>query len=112
MLRCLLVIQEVQHSGEDWGGRDLNKEAYSHASKERCGSEKLVGDYGKKLKLKFQGSIFILHPAVYHVKVSLTPYGCQFWPRSDASCQEYDDSQISRVCLERNQTFNQNQLHV
>lgn len=94
---------QVQPSGGLglFGGRDLNKEAYSHASKEMATkTEKLVRDLGKKLKAEIAKGVFYAASNVYHVKSIFDTIWMSILAGLTQIFKEYDDSEISRVCLE------------
>lgn len=84
-----------------FGGRDLNREAYSHASKEMATkTEKLVRDLGKKLKTEDGKGVFYAASNVYHVKSIFDTIWMSILAGLTQIFKEYDDSEISRVCLE------------
>lgn len=84
-----------------FGGRDLNKEAYSHASKEMATkTEKLVRDLGKKLKSEDSKGVFYAASNVYHVRSIFDTIWMSILASLTQIFKEYDDAEISRVCLE------------
>ncbi|CAH6723573.1 protein transport protein Sec7p [[Candida] jaroonii] len=86
-----------------FGGRDLNREAYSHASKEMSTkTEKLVRDLGKKLRDDSEGGTLVFYAAtsIYHVKSILDTVWMSILAGLTAPFKEYDDEDIAKNCLE------------
>lgn len=86
-----------------FGGRDLNREAYVHASKEMSTkTEKLVRDLGKKLRDDSEGGTLIFYAAtsIYHVKSILDTVWMSILAGLTAPFKEYDDEDIAKNCLE------------
>ena len=83
-----------------FGGRDLNREAYMHASKEMSTkTEKLVRNLGKKLKDSSSG---VFYPAshVHHVKYIFDTLWMSILAALTSPFKEYDDDFIIKTCLD------------
>lgn len=83
-----------------FGGRDLNKEAYMHASKEMSTkTEKLVKDLGKKMRGE-DLSVFYAASHVHHVKSIFDTLWMSMLAGLTAPYKEYDDEDVTNLCLE------------
>lgn len=86
-----------------FGGRDLNREAYSHASKEMSTkTEKLVRNLGKKLKSDETKSSSTFYSAshVYHVKSIFDTLWMSILAGLTPPFKEYDEEDVLKICLE------------
>lgn len=83
-----------------FGGRDLNKEAYMHASKEMSTkTEKLVKDLGKKMRGE-DLSVFYAASHVHHVKSIFDTLWMSMLAGLTAPYKEYDEEDVTNLCLE------------
>lgn len=85
-----------------FGGRDLNREAYMHASKEMSTkTEKLVKSLGKKLKSD-DSAATIFHAAshVHHVKSIFDTLWMSILAGLTPPFKEYDEEDVTNTCLE------------
>lgn len=83
-----------------FGGRDLNKEAYMHASKEMSTkTEKLVKDLGKKMRGE-DLSVFYAASHVHHVKSIFDTLWMSMLAGLTAPYKEYDDEDVTNLCLD------------
>lgn len=83
-----------------FGGRDLNKEAYMHASKEMSTkTEKLVKDLGKKMRGD-DLSVFYAASHVHHVKSIFDTMWMSILAGLTAPYKEYDEEDVTNICLE------------
>lgn len=84
-----------------FGGRDSNREAYFHASKEMSTkTEKLVRDLGKKMRDDSNGTVFYQASNVFHVKSIFDTLWMSILAGLTPPFKEYDDQDITRTCLE------------
>lgn len=94
--------QSVVPSGATgfFGGRDLNKEAYMHASKEMSTkTEKLVKDLNKRMRGE-DLSVFYAASNVHHVKSIFDTLWMSILAGLTAPYKEYDEEDITSLCLE------------
>lgn len=99
---ALLSNDQATTSGPTgfFGGRDLNKEAYMHASKEMSTkTEKLVKDLGKKLRGE-DLSVFYAASHVHHVKSIFDTLWMSILAGLTAPYKEYDEEDVTGLCLE------------
>lgn len=83
-----------------FGSRDLNREAYIHASKEMSTkTEKLVRSLGKKLKGE-DNSVFYAASNVHHVKSIFDTLWMSILAGLTPPFKEYDEEEITKTCLE------------
>lgn len=83
-----------------FGGRDLNKEAYMHASKEMSTkTEKLVKDLGKRMRGD-DLSVFYAASHVHHVKSIFDTLWMSILAGLTAPYKEYDEEDVTNLCLE------------
>lgn len=83
-----------------FGSRDLNREAYMHASKEMSTkTEKLVKDLGKKLRGE-DSSVFYAASHVHHVKSIFDTLWMSILAGLTAPYKEYDEEDVTGLCLE------------
>lgn len=93
----------VPSSGQSgfFGGRDLNREAYMHASKEMSTkTEKLVKSLGKKLRSEDSASIFHAATHVYHVRSIFDTVWMSILAGLTAPFKEFNDDDVTNLCLE------------
>lgn len=87
-----------------FGGRDLNREAYIHASKEMSTkTEKLVRNLGKKLKGGAEdtsSAVFYVASHVHHVKSIFDTLWMSILAGLTPPFKEYDDVDTAQLCLE------------
>lgn len=84
-----------------FGGRDLNREAYIHASKEMSTkTEKLVRNLGKKLKSEDSNGVFYAASHVHHVKSIFDTLWMSILAGLTPPFKEYDEEYITKICLE------------
>lgn len=84
-----------------FGGRDLNKEAYNHASREMSTkTEKLVKSLGKKSKSEDSHNVFYAASNVHHVKSIFDTLWMSILAGLTAPFKEFDEGDVTRVCLE------------
>lgn len=84
-----------------FSGRDLNKEAYIHASREMSTmTEKLVRSLGKKLKADDSPNVFYAASSVHHVKSIFDTVWMSILAGLTAPFKEYDEEDVTKVCLE------------
>lgn len=85
-----------------FGGRDLTREAYLHASKEMSTkTEKLVKSLGKKAKSDdAHGSVFHAASHVIHVRTIFETLWMSILAGLTPPFKEYDEEDITSVCLE------------
>ncbi|KAK6459258.1 guanine nucleotide exchange protein for ADP-robosylation factor [Scheffersomyces xylosifermentans] len=84
-----------------FGGRDLNREAYIHASREMSTkTEKLVRNLGKKLKADDSNGVFYAASHVDHVKSIFDTLWMSILAGLTPPFKEYDDEDITSTCLE------------
>lgn len=85
-----------------FGGRDLTKEAYLHASKEMSTkTEKLVKSLGKKLKSDDSlSAIFHAASHVIHVRTIFETVWMSILAGLTPPFKEFDEEDITNVCLE------------
>lgn len=85
-----------------FGGRDLNREAYLHASKEMSTkTEKLVRSLGKKNKSDDPlSSVFHAASHVIHVKTIFETLWMSILAGLTPPFKEYDEEDITNTCLE------------
>lgn len=86
-----------------FGGRDLNREAYIHASKEMSTkTEKLVRNLGKKLKSDDTRTTSTFYAAshVYHVKSIFDTLWMSILAGLTPPFKEYDEEDVLKICLE------------
>lgn len=85
-----------------FGGRDLNREAYIHASKEMSTkTEKLVRNLGKRLKSDdSNGGVFYAASHVHHVKSIFDTLWMSILAGLTPPFKEYDEDYITKMSLE------------
>lgn len=84
-----------------FGGRDLNREAYFHASKEMSTkTEKLVRDLGRKMRDDANGTIFYQASNVFHVKSIFDTLWMSILAGLTPPFKEYNDQDVTLTCLE------------
>lgn len=84
-----------------FGGRDLTREAYIHASKEMSTkTEKLMRSLGKKLRTDSLDGVFYAATSVLHVKSIFDTLWMSVLAALTPPFKEYDEEDVSRVCLE------------
>ncbi|KAL6452793.1 SEC7 Protein transport protein SEC7 [Candida maltosa Xu316] len=85
-----------------FGGRDLTREAYIHASKEMSTkTEKLMRSLGKKLRTdNSDGGVFYAATSVLHVKSIFDTLWMSILAALTPPFKEYDEEDVSRTCLE------------
>lgn len=85
-----------------FGGRDLTREAYLHASKEMSTkTEKLVKSLGKKMKSDDAlGSVFHAASHVIHVRTIFETLWMSILAGLTPPFKEYDEEDVTNVCLE------------
>lgn len=85
-----------------FGGRDLNREAYMHASKEMSTkTEKLVKNLGKKMKSDdSSGNVFYAASHVHHVKSIFDTLWMSILAGLTPPFKEYDEEDVTNTCLE------------
>lgn len=82
-----------------FGGRNLNREAYFHASKEMLTkTEKLVRDLGRATDIN--GSVFYSATSIYHVKSIFDTLWMSILAGLTAPFKEYTDEDIAQTCLD------------
>lgn len=89
-------------SGGFFGGRDLSREAYYHASKEMSTkTEKLVRNLGRRTRGEdLHSSTFYAASHVYHVKSIFDTLWMSILAGLTPPFKEYDDVDITATCLE------------
>lgn len=95
--------QTAVSSGQSgfFGGRDLNREAYMHASKEMSTkTEKLVKSLGKKLRSEDTATVFHAASHVYHVKSIFDTVWMSILAGLTAPFKEFNDDDVTNLCLE------------
>ncbi|CAI5758610.1 unnamed protein product [Candida verbasci] len=96
----LSVTGQTQSIGF-FGNRDLNREAYIHASKEMATkTEKLVKNLGRKLKSDNSNEIFYVASSVLHVKSIFDTLWMSILAGLTPPFKEYDEDVVTRACLE------------
>lgn len=85
-----------------FGSRDVNREAYIHASKEMSSkTEQMVRNLGKKLKSDDPtGSIFYVASHVHHVRSIFDTLWMSILAGLTPPFKEYDDEFVTKTCLE------------
>ncbi|KAG7664862.1 SEC7 [[Candida] subhashii] len=84
-----------------FGGRDINREAYIHASKEMSTkTEKLVRSLGKKVKSDEHEGVFYAATSVLHVKSIFDTLWMSVLAALTPPFKEYDEEDVTRLCLE------------
>ncbi|CUM67913.1 uncharacterized protein PRCAT00005624001 [Priceomyces carsonii] len=85
-----------------FGGRDINREAYIHASKEMSTkTEKLMRNLGKKSKPDDSSSgIFYAASHIHHVKSIFNTMWMSVLAGLTLPFKEYDEEDVTKVCLE------------
>lgn len=86
-----------------FGGRDLNREAYIHASKEMSTkTEKLVKNLGKKFKSEENNSVTTFYAAshVHHVKSIFDTLWMSILAGLTPPFKEFDEEDVLKICLE------------
>ncbi|EGW31585.1 uncharacterized protein SPAPADRAFT_72363 [Spathaspora passalidarum NRRL Y-27907] len=84
-----------------FGSRDVNREAYIHASKEMTTkTERLVRNLGKKLKNEESDGVFYAATSVLHVKSIFDTMWMSVLAALTPPFKEYDEEDITRTCLE------------
>lgn len=99
----LNVANNSNQSVGFFGGRDLSREAYIHASKEMSTkTEKLVRNLGKKLKSDDASgnSIFYAASHVHHVKSIFDTLWMSILAGLTPPFKEYDEDDVLKICLE------------
>lgn len=95
-----IQLPQSQSSGF-FGGRDLEKEAYFHASKEMSTkTERLVRDLGKKKRDDSLGGVFYQASNVYHVKSIFDTLWMSILAGLTPPFKEYDEEDTAKICLE------------
>lgn len=96
--------QALASSGQSgfFGTRDLNREAYIHASKEMSTkTEKLLKNLGKKLRSEDSSShIYYAASNVQHVKTIFDTTWMSILAGLTGPFKEYDEQSVTKVCLE------------
>lgn len=102
-----LLAGELPYEGNGglFGSRDLNKEAYIHASKEMSTkTEKLVRDLGKRVRASSNGGVgngdYHIASHVYHVRSIFDTVWMSILAGLTPPFQEYDEPDVSLVCLD------------
>lgn len=84
-----------------FGGRDVTREAYIHASKEMSTkTEKLMRNLGKKSKSDDLEGVFYAASNVLHVKSIFDTLWMSILAALTPPFKEYDEEDVSRTCLE------------
>lgn len=84
-----------------FGGRDLTREAYIHASREMATkTEKLMRNLGKKLRTDSLDGVFYAATSVLHVKSIFDTLWMSILAALTPPFKEYDEDDVSKVCLE------------
>lgn len=86
-----------------FGGRDLDREAYMHASKEMSTkTEQLVKSLGKKMRGDESARAAVFHAAshVHHVKSIFDTMWMSILAGLTAPFKEYDEADVTNLCLE------------
>lgn len=109
-----IKLQSEQHaaliSGEQalpqsqtgfFGTRDINREAYNHASKEMSSkTEKLVKSLGKKLRGEDSSHVYYAASNIQHVKSIFDTIWMSILAGLTAPFKEYDEEDVIKMCLE------------
>lgn len=99
---ALLAGEQAVSSGPTgfFGGRDLTREAYMHASKEMSTkTEKLVKSLGKKLRSE-DANVFHAASHVHHVRSIFDTVWMSILAGLTAPFKEFDDEDVTNLCLE------------
>lgn len=84
-----------------FGGRDVYREAYIHASNEMSTkTEKLVRNLGKKIKSDDYDGIFYVASSVLHVKSIFDTLWMSILAALTPPFKEYDEEEVNQLCLE------------
>ncbi|RCK64588.1 Protein transport protein SEC7 [Candida viswanathii] len=84
-----------------FGGRDLQREAYIHASREMATkTEKLMRNLGKKLRTENLDGVFYAATSVLHVKSIFDTLWMSVLAALTPPFKEYDEEDVTRTCLE------------
>lgn len=86
-----------------FGGRDLDREAYMHASKEMSSkTEQLVKSLGKKMRGDESARAAVFHAAshVHHVKSIFDTMWMSILAGLTAPFKEYEEADVTNLCLE------------
>ncbi|KAG2735275.1 hypothetical protein G9P44_001489 [Scheffersomyces stipitis] len=84
-----------------FSGRDLNREAYIHASKEMSTkTEKLMRNLGKRLKSDDSNGVFYSASHVDHVKSIFDTLWMSILAGLTPPFKEYDEEDVTNACLE------------
>jgi brefeldin A-inhibited guanine nucleotide-exchange protein len=84
-----------------FGGRDLNREAYIHASKEMSNkTEKYLKNLGKRLKADESNGTYYSASNIFHVKSIFDTMWMSILAGLTPPFKEYDEEETTRMCLE------------
>lgn len=96
-----LAIPNANSSIGFFNSRDLNREAYVHASKEMSTkTEKLVRNLGKKLKSDDSNDVFFVASNIHHVKSIFDTVWMSILAGLTPPFKEYDEEETAKICLE------------
>lgn len=84
-----------------FGGRDANREAYIHASKEMSNkTEKYLKNLGKRLKTEESNGVYYSASNIFHVKSIFDTVWMSILAGLTPPFKEYDEEEIYKLCLE------------
>lgn len=84
-----------------FGGRDANKEAYIHASKEMSNkTEKYLKNLGKRLKTDESSPVYYSASNIFHVRSIFDTLWMSLLAGITPPFKEYDEEEIYKSCLE------------